>query len=59
MEGYDIGVAHGSVTIHVLEEFHVVVECMTRRDEAFNCCDACFQRPSSVRGSNEEGVDAP
>ena len=59
LEGYDIIVAHGSITIHVLEEFHAIVECMTRRDEAFNFCDARFQRPSGVRGSDEEGVDAP
>ena len=58
LEGYDIGVAHGSVTIHLSEEFHVLVQCMTRRDEAFNFCDTRFQRPSGVRGRNEEGADA-
>ena len=59
LEGYDISVAHGSITIHVLEEFHVLVKCMTWRYEAFNFRYACFQRPSGVRGSDEEGVDAP
>ena len=58
LEGYDIGVAHGGVTIHVLKEFHVLVERMTWRDQAFDFGDMCFQRPSSVRGSDEEGVDA-
>ena len=57
-EGYDIRVIHSSVTIHIFEEFHVLVACMTRRGKAFIFCDACFQRPSSVRGSDEEGVDA-
>ena len=58
LEGYDIGVTHGSGTIHVLKEFHVLVECMTRRDEVFNFCDTRFQRPSGVRGRDKEGVNA-
>ena len=59
LEGYDISFAHGSVTIRVLEEFHILVECMVRRDKAFNFCDMCLQRPSGVRGRDEDGVDAP
>ena len=58
-KGYDIGVAHGSVAICVLKEFHIIVECMTRRNKAFNFRDMCLQRPNGVRGSDEEGVDAP
>ena len=58
LEGYDIGVAHGSVAVHVLEQFHFLVEYMIRLDKAFSVCDTRFQRPSGVRGSDKEGVDA-
>ena len=58
LKGYDVSVVHGSVTIRVLEEFHILVECMTWRGKAFNFCDACFQGPGGVRGSDEECVDA-
>ena len=59
LEGYDISVPHGSIAIHVLEESHVLIERMARRDEAFSFSNACFQRPSGVRGSDGGGVDAP